>query len=264
AQTWSREWWPTQYNPAAQTSTNAPPPTYVAQVKESVQAGAGRYLALARRLGEEARAVGRGRGVGVVMVDPDAETGDGGSDPWVAVVAAAGDARYWEPEGAVLDQADITSDAKNGPDGHPEHHAMMRGIAMVSEKRLVLNKTPTPDDAAPQDQQQQQSSPQTRTPPLTPLETQFTKYAKPPSYLCTGLDAYISHEPCIMCSMGMLLSRFRSVTFPRTREGTPGVALDPHDGYGLHWRRELNWRAVAFRFDEVDGGDGGEGVVFNA
>ncbi|KAJ5959120.1 uncharacterized protein N7479_006270 [Penicillium vulpinum] len=97
-------------------------------------------------------------------------------------------------------------------------------------------------------------------------------------YLCTDLDVYISHEPCLCCSMGMLLSRFRSVTFPRRgRLETGGLSsepvvtpvadeLDPTveapasavDGqdekeyYGLHWRKELNWRALGFEFVEDD------------
>ncbi|KAJ5726615.1 uncharacterized protein N7483_007972 [Penicillium malachiteum] len=108
-------------------------------------------------------------------------------------------------------------------------------------------------------------------------------------YLCTDLDIYISHEPCLCCSMGILLSRFRAVIFPRSgRMRSGGLAsepvispvLDDQDQaqeqvgdderlyYGLHWRKELNWRALGFEF--VEEGQDGEvnedegGVVFNA
>ncbi|KAJ5899801.1 hypothetical protein N7495_004545 [Penicillium taxi] len=107
-------------------------------------------------------------------------------------------------------------------------------------------------------------------------------------YLCTDLDVYISHEPCLCCSMGMLLSRFRAVVFPRAgRMKTGGLASEPvvaldtdheHEAhgddqpggqvsrsyYGLHWRKELNWRALGFEF--VDGESDGnvETVDFNA
>ncbi|KAL4796136.1 hypothetical protein BDV19DRAFT_143328 [Aspergillus venezuelensis] len=94
-------------------------------------------------------------------------------------------------------------------------------------------------------------------------------------YLCTDLDIYLTHEPCVCCCMGLLLSRFRSVTFPRRgRIPTGGLASEPavtpvpvdeseqeqeqarsnnnNDRmyYGLHWRKELNWRALGFEYVE--------------
>ncbi|PLB39161.1 putative tRNA-specific adenosine-34 deaminase subunit Tad3 [Aspergillus candidus] len=129
-------------------------------------------------------------------------------------------------------------------------------------------------------------------------------------YLCTDLDVYLTHEPCLCCSMGLLLSRFRAVIFPRGgRMKTGGLASEPCIGpvavtdsgdgegdggdggdgggeeedkgevgsgteeanerlyYGLHWRKELNWRALGFEFVEdtaaTAAGDG-EGVQFHA
>ncbi|KAJ5105204.1 hypothetical protein NUU61_002551 [Penicillium alfredii] len=119
-------------------------------------------------------------------------------------------------------------------------------------------------------------------------------------YLCTDLDVYISHEPCLCCSMGMLLSRFRAVVFPRSgRMESGGLASEPvvtptpddrddqHGGgggattgadaetgtneslderiyYGLHWRKELNWRALGFEFLEDEELENKTAVVFNA
>ncbi|EKV13003.1 TRNA-specific adenosine-34 deaminase subunit Tad3, putative [Penicillium digitatum] len=114
-------------------------------------------------------------------------------------------------------------------------------------------------------------------------------------YLCTDLDVYLSHEPCLCCSMGMLLSRFRSVIFPRRgRLETGGLSSEPVVGpvadqpdhaaksdasadngqnergyYGLHWRKELNWRALGFEFVEDGDGDAevkseAEKLVFHA
>ncbi|KAL3477952.1 hypothetical protein BJX99DRAFT_225153 [Aspergillus californicus] len=109
-------------------------------------------------------------------------------------------------------------------------------------------------------------------------------------YLCTDLDVYLTHEPCVCCCMGLLLSRFRSVTYPQSgRMVTGGLASEPvispfpvpasnnpeletenvkHENelehvndsagtesakkerlyYGIHWRKELNWRALGFEF----------------
>jgi tRNA-specific adenosine deaminase 3 len=109
-------------------------------------------------------------------------------------------------------------------------------------------------------------------------------------YLCTDLDVYLSHEPCLCCSMGMLLSRFRAVVFPRRgRLVSGGIASEPvvgpvevqgegeteaegkgqgSDGreyYGLHWRKELNWRALGFEFvEDEDGVVEDEMSVFHA
>jgi tRNA-specific adenosine deaminase 3 len=99
--------------------------------------------------------------------------------------------------------------------------------------------------------------------------------------------------------MGMLLSRFRAVIFPRSgRLQSGGLASEPvvaptadevdredtgpnggtstEDGadereyYGLHWRKELNWRALGFEYVEEDGEEvkerpeGPERPVFHA
>lgn len=116
------------------------------------------------------------------------------------------------------------------------------------------------------------------TPATTPAAPRIRTRSQG-GYLCTDLDVYLSHEPCLCCSMGMLLSRFRSVIFPRRgRLESGGLSSEPVVGpvadeldraaeadvsavdgqdergyYGLHWRKELNWRALGFEF--VEDGD---------
>ena len=260
------------YNAAARPASHSPPPLLLAKTKQSMEPHAGLYLSVARHIAREAQDSGRGRGVGVVVVDPEIADKNP-DDPLAAIVSVAGDARYWDAEGKYSENMSTRSDHHYDPDmeGHPAYHAMMRAVAMVSQKRVSLAQ----NDAScsePKPSSQLPSSP--LTPPLTPFESHIlsTSLLLPPSgggYLCTGLDIYSTHEPCICCAMGMLLSRFRAVIVPKLRPGRmrPDASLGAERGYGLHWRTELNWRAVGFEFVEGKGdeqGDYGEDVHFHA
>ncbi|PGH13786.1 hypothetical protein AJ79_03486 [Helicocarpus griseus UAMH5409] len=319
---WTRNLWPTIFNPAAQSITHSPRGPLLTGAQTSVERGAGAYLALAREVAIEAKRMGRGRGVGAVVVDPvlaqaEAEgEGKGNGVPGVVVVAA--DARYWErSRGAEAAEKGGGVDYNPDHEGQPDHHALMRAISLVAHKRLTastsptvtpsisISPTPTPADAeatasAPASStpltspppskkpkpspsqpspsmQHAESTPSTPHPSLTPLESHYLSLPNIQTrtqggYLCTSLDLYITHEPCVCCAMGMLLSRFRAVVYLKPAEGKEeearlDAALDPYVGYGLHWRRELNWRAVGFRFveEKVEGREEGlERGVFHA
>lgn len=348
----------------------APPPSILNSTRESIQPRAGRYLALARKIAQEAINSGRGRGVGAVIVDPEIEIEDD-SDWMNGIVAVAEDARYARREGGAPSLWE-SSTTTNGPEpnpaskkydadleGGPELHAMMRGIDMVASRRRVEDFKDTPAELsssspslssslAPEltplerhflyappavsrsstqtqahtqeqergqnrkrkhEQEQEGEAPKSSSPPcISDSNTQPTTTSTSTSrilprsqggYLCTGLDVYITHEPCLSCCMGMLLSRFRAVIFPRRgRMAMGGLASEPvvspvpdsDDGegerptagtgtgenvpeekkseteakaegekeegernyYGLHWRKELNWRALGFEFVEED------------
>ena len=106
----------------------------------------------------------------------------------------------------------------------------------------------------------------------------------PNGYLCLDLEIYISHEPCVMCSMAINHSRFGRVVFGRrlprsggltselasTHGSSPAAGMEkvarscegsgePGLGYGLFWRPGLNWKLLAWEW-RVEDGEEADGV----
>lgn len=416
ADNWTNNLWPVIFNPAAPRATVAPPLQVLHQALDSIRARAGYYLSLTRKVAEEAKRSGRGRGVGAVIVDPAIEE-EIEVDAWKywrpvterwmdAVVAVGGDARYARSEAGAPSQTDLhpgpnpASKSYNADlEGGPDLHALMRATELVARRRredslhgaataavtppsvavsdpqlsmklsplehYFLYGTDTPASHPPtsssslKKRKHEEQNPESRAvppelnagtppqaietaasstplpapPPSTTASTELSipdpnpepSQSTPPpfsppaandssseitksttskirtraqgGYLCTDLDVYLSHEPCLCCSMGILLSRFRAVIFPRAgRMKSGGLASEPVVSatpagndigqernvddddtgaeseerlyYGLHWRKELNWRALGFEFveDEVadTNEDEGESVDFHA
>jgi tRNA(Arg) A34 adenosine deaminase TadA len=67
-------------------------------------------------------------------------------------------------------------------------------------------------------------------------------------YLCHELELYCTHEPCVMCSMAIVHSRFGKVIFERRMRDTGGLCADGKLGHGLFWRKELNWTLLAWQW----------------
>ncbi|KAL4761459.1 putative tRNA-specific adenosine-34 deaminase subunit Tad3 [Aspergillus foveolatus] len=338
AEKWSKDLWPVVYNPAAARLTVSPPAQVLSRTREFIQPDAGRYLAVARKVAEEAEQCGRGRGVGAVVVDPDIVSrildadGDIESRWPEAIVAVAGDARYSRREAG----APSTAERHTGPgpnpatatynadlEGGPDLHALMRAAEIIAYKRRTGDRNaendkpslsplesyfvsqsdltapepqPEPEsvfeatDISPVPEKYQKTGPHESqaVPASSATDTGPGPRIRPRSqggYLCTDLDVYLTHEPCLCCCMGLLLSRFRAVVYPqRGRMVTGGLASEPvpvvgpvsventdvrtsagevpRDNedtqsqkpsrlyYGLHWRKELNWRALGFEFVE--------------
>ncbi|KAL8915395.1 MAG: hypothetical protein Q9171_000265 [Xanthocarpia ochracea] len=184
----------------------------------------------------------------------------------------------------------------------------MRAIGMVARKRRDLasqsqrQRNPPPFPSPTVSQEIEPSPPSHQDPgsesqthgkpkrnhfidhPLTPLEQYI--YTHSPlergGYLCLDLDIYLSHEPCVMCSMAILHSRFSKIVFARRMLRMGGMSAEGEDhesggdggnnddddgnddkntnnnhektspGYGLFYRPELNWRMLAWRWDDED------------
>ncbi|KKK12436.1 hypothetical protein P175DRAFT_0501483 [Aspergillus ochraceoroseus IBT 24754] len=328
ADTWTKNLWPVIFNPAAARATVAPPVQVLNRTLGSIQPDAGYYIALAHRVADEAEQSGRGRRVGAVVVDPEItsrilETADDADSRWAdAIVAVAGDARYARREAGALSESEIQLGIGPNPDretynpdleGGPDLHALMRVVEIIAFKRRAEDPDAENDkpDLSPLESYflSQMDSTSLESLDVSPVPEKYQKTEKGPQpvamsseevlatrirprsqggYLCTDLDVYLTHEPCICCCMGLLLSRFRSVTFHRQgRMVTGGLASEPvvtpvsepveHDDpgcedkkrlyYGIHWRKELNWRALGFEFieDEVSGQKLAEdGIAFHA
>lgn len=261
AATWSSNYWPCTYNPASQTIQSAPPLQLLRNVQAELETPrlAG-YIRLARLAATEGKTLNIGRQFGAVIVDPIRKE----------VLAVAGDARWWTDETRHTELAHW-----GNTDGRPENHALMRAIAMVAGKELERRKI---QDESNGTQTEQSSHLEYR--PVTNIEKYYfnapaetveseneahgqappprQSRARPDTYLCNGLDVYLTHEPCVCCSMAMIHSRFRACVFEKRMPGTGGLCAEKEHGglgYGMFWRKELNWRVMTF---EYKGGQGEE------
>lgn len=242
AQQWSRDYWPTVYK---KHNPNGPHPSIVSRAEDSIRLFVGKWMTLAKQAGLEVANISIGERVAAVVVDPTVE----GSP---VAVAAAGDARW----------NDDPIDAREG-NGNVMAHAVMRAIGLVARKRRLLLQPPDHPSQLPSPFPD--PDPNSKTfldQPLTTLETStFSRHSlQPGGYLCTGLEIYITHEPCVMCSMAILHSRFDKVVFGTRMVRTGGLSADGEGlGYGLFWLEGLNWKVLTWEW--VGGEDEGDEEV---
>lgn len=238
AEHWSRTYWPTVYK---RNNPFGPHPAIVARAEDELRPHVDAYMALARRAADEAKGAGIGESFGAVIVDRKAEP--------PTIVAVAGDARWYA-------QRDRT-----GP-GNVLAHATMRAIGLVARRLRAASGTPPAAEGGVDS---------FLDAPLTECETslcdpQDARSAVGEGYLCLDLDLYLTHEPCVMCSMAIVHSRFGRVVFGRRTPRTGGLTADGPVGtgegqgslgYGLFWRPGLNWKFLCWEW-VVDHGDEGD------
>ena len=235
AKQFSQDYWPTAYkgdNPFG------PHPTIVMRATDQIKGQVEQYMNLATRVGLRAVAEGIGLNIGAVVVNRKKDDG-------TTILAVAGDAR-WQG---------ISEQAKHGG-GNVMAHSVMRVIGIVAQKRrsLLIGQESYSQiaDAAEFFADE----------PLTSLEKEF--YAKSgvtaDGYLCSDLELYVTHEPCVMCCMAVNHSRFGRVVFGESML-TGGLQAErgrddsstANSTYGIWWRKELNWKFLTWTWAS-DGG----------
>ena len=215
---WTSRYWRTTYN---KNHSFGPHPHLLLKAEEEIREDVGKWMALATDVAQEAKTAGCGEAVGVVVV----ERRDGTARP----IAVAGDARWlgWPRVGS----------------GNVTAHSALRAIAMVAEglrlKEEPEGSPPTADEPSIfQDQ------------PFGVLEKEHCRpSAGNDGYLCHNLEIYCTHEPCVMCSMAIVHSRFGKVVFGQRIPKTGGLCADGDLGHGLFWRKELNWTLHAWHWE---------------
>ncbi|KAI9699271.1 MAG: tRNA-specific adenosine deaminase subunit tad3 [Candelina mexicana] len=266
AKQWSQQYWPTVYK---RNNPYGPHPSLVARAEDELREQAGMWMALADLAAAQITIKGVGKNVGVVIVDK-------GSAKGPSAVAVAGDARWCSPKDAI--------EHIEGS-GNVIAHAAMRAIGMIAQERLRLSENGMAalngmDKGEPAASEADIFLDQ----PMTPVEHRYynNDSLARGGYLCLDLDIYITHEPCVMCSMAILHSRFGRVVFGRRMPQTGGLtakqyakvrspqpehqactedgqATDPNIainnsaglGYGIFWRPELNWKLLAWQWKDA-------------
>ncbi|KAM3520712.1 hypothetical protein NHJ13051_006701 [Beauveria bassiana] len=226
---WSSQFWPTVYR---KNNPLGPHPSMVARGTDEIKDDAAMWMTLAQRVADEARGCGMGEAIGAVVVQRD-ENG-------AQLVAVAGDARWRQ-------------DHLLGDVGNPMAHCVLRVISMVAQKlvrheRRAMGLTldlPILEFDAFHDV------------PILDAEKKCFEQEHPnkDGYLCHGLELYMTHEPCVACSMAILHARMGKVVFCNHMPRTGGLSSDDRPdgggrGLGLFWRRELNWSLLAWELEQ--------------
>lgn len=130
----------------------------------------------------------------------------------------------------IASSCDMVEARKGFPDvsGHPLHHAVMVAIDLVARSQGggAYNWYSTESKGSCDGLY---------------FNPDFYQNASPTSYICTGLDAYVTAEPCVMCAMALLHSRIGRVFYgTRHKEGAFGSK------FKIHAMKELNHRFPVF------------------
>lgn len=235
---WSNQFWPCVYR---KNNPLGPHPSMVARGTDDIAHDASIWMTLAQQVADKAYAAGYGEAMGACIIQRSPEG--------IQLVALAADARWH-------------NHTWTGGNGNPMAHAVLRAISMVAQK-LVRAEDRNPDGKNPPILEFESFQDK---PLLEEEELVFQEdHPAPDGYLCHGLELYLTHEPCVMCSMAILHSRMNKVVFSHRMPLTGGIGAEDREthhehlndfgggrGLGLFWRRELNWSLLAWEWEPTD------------
>jgi len=247
AQQWTAQYWPAMYR---KTNPYGPHPTMVNRAEEELLSNKSidKYMTMARTAAVQAKTEGFGISAGCVIVQ---RTTGNQED----IVAVAGDARH----GGTIAKVDQGSCCT----GNVAGHAVLRAIGMVARKRVRVASPKSrnaangikPDELLIKPVSHAKHTPESVS--ATLLDYPLTAHERtafevdnlvPDGYLCVDLEIYLTHEPCLMCSMAIVHSRFSRCIFLQKMPASGGFAADSGLGYGLFWRSELNWKLLCWEW----------------
>lgn len=233
---WSQHFWPALYR---KNNPVGPHPSMIARSTDEIANDAAIWMTLAHQVADQAHTAGYGEPMGACIIQR--------AEGKTKIVALAGDAR-WRCQGK-----------KAGCTGNPMAHSAMRAMSFVAQKLVRAENRKTETRPAPvlefeafQDK------------PILDDESRVFEmdHPNPDGYLCHGLEMYLTHEPCVMCSMAILHSRMGKVVFRHRMPLTGGLCAEDRGrghpalggadggrGLGLFWRRELNWSLIAWEWE---------------
>ncbi|OQN98232.1 hypothetical protein B0A48_15508 [Cryoendolithus antarcticus] len=259
---WSAQYWPTFYR---KTNPFGAHPATIAKAESDVKhplignLGIEEGLALAEQAAEETTQQGYGVKTGCVIVERVNDK--------TQVIAAAGDARHKSMNPGETADSNTQSSTACSISGNPMCHAVMRAVGMVGRKRLRVASHPMAKTAdrgekalmkAGLNLDQRAHDAFFLDQPVNDFEEQFFRRdnLKPDGYLCLKLEVFLTHEPCVMCSMALVHSRVGRVFFRERMPRTGGLTAEVTSndtgaaglGYGLCWRKELNWQFMCWEY----------------
>lgn len=252
---WSIQYWPTFYR---KTNPFGAHPGTISKAESDLQDPEADNISIehAMRLAEDAAQATTSKGYGLQTGCVIVERVEDKTE----IIAVAGDARF-KP----LQRDNPIEQSAACCQGNPACHSVMRAIGMVARKRLrcasqtvarAANKASHTLETAAIDQTVRDGF--FLDQPLTSLEQSFftRDNLKPDGYLCLKLEIFLTHEPCIMCSMALVHSRVGRVIFKNRMPKTGGLTAEMTSnvsgpvglGYGLCWRKELNWQFMCWEY----------------
>ncbi|QSZ34125.1 hypothetical protein DSL72_005713 [Monilinia vaccinii-corymbosi] len=221
AKLWSSQYWPIVYK---KSNPFGPHPAIVSRAQAELQEEIEKWMDLAAEVAHSSSTAGIGEQIGAVVVER--------KNGVARTLAVAGDSRWMKWP-------------RVGP-GNVTAHAALRAIAMVADGIKIQEEKKA---GAVSTQSLLDGKTIFRDRSLDNMEEKHHKSSEwVDGYLCHELELYMTHEPCVMCSMAIVHSRFGRVVFEHRMPKTGGLCADSDLGHGLFWRKELNWSLLAWQW----------------